>query len=183
FRFPKQKLVYGPNQVKALINQDPQISEKLSLWSRSGSQVVFGPVMVIPIADSMIYVTPLYLRSVNSQMPALKKVLLTYGNHVEMADTLDEGLNAVFGPSGPRVGVQKRAPAAAPAGPQRAATAAPQPPAAAGGMAEIRGLAREADTQYRRAQDALREGDWAAYGAEMKRLEQTLSRLRQLAEE
>jgi uncharacterized membrane protein (UPF0182 family) len=62
YRFPKQKLVYGPKQIVGLINQDPEISRQLSLWNQRGSQVIFGTLMVIPIKESLIYVQPLYLR-------------------------------------------------------------------------------------------------------------------------
>ena len=176
YDFPKQKVVYGPAQIDALIDQQPPIAEKLTLWKQQGSRVIRAPVMVLPIEDSLLYVEPLYLRAENSQIPELKQVIVAYGNQVEMADTLDAALERIFGGS---AGLNSRPPTPTPA-----ATAGPagRPASPAAGPAasdEVRRLIGEANTQYNRAQEALRRGDWNGYGSEMRRLQQTLQRLKQ----
>src|SRR5215813_9500350 len=61
YTFPKQKLVYGPRNIDARINQDPLISQQISLWNQQGSRVLRGALYAIPIDESLIYVQPLYL--------------------------------------------------------------------------------------------------------------------------
>ena len=63
FVFSESPTVYGPSQVEAAINQDPEISAQRTLWGQQGSQVIFGNLLVVPIEDSLLYVQPLYLQS------------------------------------------------------------------------------------------------------------------------
>ena len=97
YQFPKQKLIYGPRQIEARIDQDPEISKQITLWSQAGSRVVRGNLLVIPIGNSLIYVEPLYLQAESSQLPELKRVIVAYDNHIAMESTLSEALKAVFG--------------------------------------------------------------------------------------
>jgi uncharacterized membrane protein (UPF0182 family) len=80
FEFPKQKLVFGPRQVVARINQDQTISPVITLWNQQGSQVLWGTLMVIPIEESLIYVRPLYLRGAGGRIPELRRVVVAYQN-------------------------------------------------------------------------------------------------------
>ncbi|MDJ0690953.1 MAG: UPF0182 family protein [Xenococcaceae cyanobacterium MO_188.B32] len=98
YTFPKQKLVYGPNQVEALINQDPVISQQISLWNREGSQAIQGNLLIIPIEQSLLYVEPLYLEAERNSLPILARVIVVYENQIVMAETLQEALNAIFTP-------------------------------------------------------------------------------------
>ena len=87
FQFPKQKLVFGPRQVVARINQDQVISPQITLWNQQGSQVIQGTLMVIPIEESLIYVRPLYLRAQAGRIPELTRVIVAYQNqHRDGAD-------------------------------------------------------------------------------------------------
>jgi uncharacterized membrane protein (UPF0182 family) len=147
YEFPKEKLVYGPFQIEALINQNTYISQQLSLWNQMGSRVIRGNLLVIPIENSILYVSPLYLRAEQGQLPELKRVIAAYGDHVVMEETLTEALSALF-PEG-----------AAPA-PSTAVKAAPL----AGPTAD---RARQALDHYNRAIERLRSGDWAGFGAEL----------------
>jgi len=160
FNFPKQKLVYGPRQIDARIDQDPVISQQLSLWNQRGSQVIRGSLLAIPIDESLIYVQPLYLAaSEQGALPELRRVIVAYGNQIAMEPTLEQSLARIF------TGLVAPAAAAAtrPAG--------PAPDAAA------RSFGQRAWEIWGRAQDALRRGDWAQYGAEQKRLEEVLRSL------
>ncbi|MDX2213505.1 MAG: UPF0182 family protein, partial [Oculatellaceae cyanobacterium bins.114] len=101
YRFPKQELVYGPEQLEARINQDPVISQQISLWNRRGSRALQGNLLVIPIERSLLYVEPLYLEAEQNRLPILARVIVAYGDRIAMAETLEQSLNAVFEPNTP----------------------------------------------------------------------------------
>jgi uncharacterized protein len=96
YQFPKQELVYGPEQIEALINQDPVISRAISLWNRQGSRAVQGNLLVIPIERSLLYVEPLYLEAEQNSLPTLVRVIVVYENRIVMAETLEQALQAIF---------------------------------------------------------------------------------------
>jgi uncharacterized protein len=159
YEFPKDKLVYGPFQIEALINQNTYISQQLTLWNQMGSRVIRGNLLVIPIEDSILYVSPLYLRAEQGQLPELKRVIAAYGDHVVMKETLAEALAALF-----EVGTAPAAPSAT--------TGTPLVGPAAD-------RAREALDHYNQAIERLKSGDWAGFGTEldaMRRLLEDLSR-------
>lgn len=94
--FPKQELVFGPEQIEARINQDPVISERISLWNRQGSRALQGNLLVIPIEQSLLYVEPLYLVAEQTQLPTLVRVIVAYDNRIAIAETLRGALEAIF---------------------------------------------------------------------------------------
>jgi len=98
YQFPKQQLVYGPEQIEALINQDPVISQQISLWNRQGSRAIQGNLLVIPIEQSLLYVEPVYLEAERNSLPTLTRIIVVYENQVVMANTLEDAINAVFQP-------------------------------------------------------------------------------------
>jgi uncharacterized protein len=162
YNFPKQKLVYGPRQIDARIDQDAEISQQLTLWSQRGSSVIRGSLLAIPIDQSLIYVQPIYLAaSEQGALPELRRVVVAHGNQIAMEPTLEQALARVFGGR------------AAPAAPTGAAAA----PAAREAPAGLAPLATRAWEIWQRGQDALRRGDWTQYGAEQKRLEEALRAL------
>src|ERR1700693_1901832 len=112
YEFPKEKLVYGPFQIEALINQNTEISQQISLWNQMGSRVIRGILLVVPIENSLLYVSPLYLRAETGQMPELKRVIVAYGERVVMEETLVEALAALFKESVPVAPMAARAEAA-----------------------------------------------------------------------
>jgi len=98
YQFSKQLLTYGPMQIEARIDQDPDISQLITLWSQSGSDVLRGNTLVIPIEDSILYVEPLYLEATEQgTLPQLQRVIVSYGDRLTMQDTLDEALDELFG--------------------------------------------------------------------------------------
>ena len=173
FEFPKQKLVFGPRQVVARINQDQTISPQITLWNQQGSQVIWGTLMVIPIEESLIYVRPLYLRSTGGRIPELRRVIVAYEQRIVMGDTLDAAIEQLFG-GGP---LRPRATEGEPARGVDGAAAPPQTPASSG-LDPTGGLAAEARQHYDRAIEAQRAGDWAKYGEEIRLLGQVLERMR-----
>jgi hypothetical protein len=98
YEFPKQQQVYGPEQIEARINQDPVISQQISLWNRQGSRAVQGNLLVIPIERSLLYVEPLYLEAEQNSLPTLVRVIVAYENRIVMAETLEQALQAIFQP-------------------------------------------------------------------------------------
>jgi uncharacterized protein len=157
YEFPKEKLVYGPFQIEARINQNTEISQQISLWNQMGSRVIRGNLLVVPIENSILYVSPLYLRAESGQLPELKRVIAAYGDRVVMKETLPAALAALF---------------------QELVPVAPLPlPAAApsSGPADERALT--ALGHYDRAIDRLKAGDWAGFGAELDALRPLLEQL------
>ena len=98
YLFPKQQLVFGTEQIEARINQDPVISQQISLWNRQGSRAVQGNLLIIPIAQSLLYVEPLYLEAEQNSIPTLVRVIVAYENRIVMAETLEQALQAIFQP-------------------------------------------------------------------------------------
>ncbi|HJU75508.1 MAG TPA: UPF0182 family protein [Gemmatimonadaceae bacterium] len=171
YRFPKQSLVYGPQQVINRMNQDPEIAREVSLWDQRGSQVVRGALMVIPIDEALIYVQPLYLRAEGGRIHQLERVIVAYQNQVVMERTLEAGLARLFTGSGvlppPQVAAADSVSAPTPT-PTRT-EALPN--------ANLAALLRQATQHYDRAIAAQRAGNWAQYGAEIERLGAVLRQL------
>jgi len=153
YRFPKQSLVFGPQQIMNRINQDPEISQQLSLWDQGGSQVIRGNLLVIPIEGSLIYVQPLYLKATGGKIPELKRVIVAYKNKIAMEETLDEALAAIFGRSPPKQEIREKI------------------------AVDEKNLIKQAKEHYDRAQQALRDADWARYGEELQRLGEVLEQM------
>src|ERR1019366_9056830 len=98
FTFPKQKLIYGPQQIESRIDQDPTISQQLTLWGQGGSKVIRGTLLVTPVLHSVLYVEPLYLAAEpGGGLPQLQRVIVAYSDHVVMEATLDAALSKIFG--------------------------------------------------------------------------------------
>ena len=97
YKFPKQKNVYGPQQIENRINQDSVISQQLNLWSQGGSEVIRGNLLVIPIEDTVLYVEPVYIESSNeSSLPEVKQVVMAYEDHIVMEETFDKSLEKML---------------------------------------------------------------------------------------
>jgi uncharacterized membrane protein (UPF0182 family) len=169
YEFPKQKIVYGPRQIIARINQDQVISPQITLWNQQGSQVIQGTLLVIPIEEALLYVRPLYLRASGGKIPELNRVIVAYRDQIVMADTLDVALDQIFGGKGPA----QRAPAAT----STSTAPAPEPggsPAPASLAPLSDALVARARQHYDRAMQAQREGNWAQYGEEIRLLGEIL---------
>ena len=158
YEFPKDKLVYGPFQIEARINQNTEISQQISLWNQLGSRVIRGNLLVVPIENSILYVSPLYLRAESGQLPELKRVIAAYDDRVVMEETLAGALAALF---------RTLAPAFPVTGPSGAAL----PPSAADPRA------REALKHYGRAIERLKAGDWGGFGVELDAMRPLLEQL------
>ena len=167
YQFPKQKLIFGPRQIESRIDQNPEISEQITLWSQSGSRVVRGNLLVIPIEDSLMYVEPLFLQAESSQLPELKRVIVSYEQRIAMRETLDAALEAIFSAGAPPVSEPD------------AGGGEPAPPALAG---EWQALVERAAAQLEGAEAAQRAGDWAGYGEALAALRATIQQLEATSE-
>ncbi len=161
FRYPKDKLVYGPMQIEARINQDPRISEQFTLWNQAGNRVIRGNMIVIPIGQSNLYVEPIYLQAEQGRLPEMKRVVLASGNRVAMAPTASSALQALLAGPGTPAAAPERLPAKAPAGP-----ASPGP-----GAADPRSILRSLMERQARLMDELK-----ALDSDLRRLLEVLSR-------
>ncbi len=159
YRFPKQQLIFGPKQVIGRINQDSEISRQISMWDQKGSQVIQGSLLVIPIEESLIYVRPLYLKADAGKIPELKRVLVSYENKIAMEETLELGLARIFGMS---------------SNTERTKSVADTPLPVSKNNQEI---IRKANQIYNSALQAQRDGNWARYGEDIKRLGDILKEL------
>jgi uncharacterized membrane protein (UPF0182 family) len=161
FLFPKQKLVFGPRQIEARIDQSPDISELLTLWSQKGSRVIRGNLLVIPIEQSLLYVEPLYILAEEGELPELKRVIVAFGGKIAMAQNLPDALSTVFNED-------------------VTASETLGEPGAVEALEESvinTSAFKEALATFRRAQDDLRNGRWAEYGKEMDALGKLLDQL------
>jgi uncharacterized membrane protein (UPF0182 family) len=171
YQFPENTSVLGPNQIEAKIDADPTISSQISLWNQSGSKVIRGNLIVMPVQDSLIYLQPVYLQSTSSAFPELQKVILASSTKVVWGNTLAESLRSLLGIApGPS---PSPSPSPTP-GPGPSASPGPGPTPPSG---DIQGLVTYANTHFELAQQALRNGDFATYGEEIRLVEAALRQL------
>lgn len=158
YTFPRDRLIYGPKQVDARINQDSYISQQLTLWGQHGSQVIRGSLLIIPIERSLLYVQPLYLVAADKVgLPELRRVIVAYENDVVMEQNLELALQRIFG--------------------TRKSSAKKADKVVEEIKTDIVDLAKEAMRAFERAIEMQKQGNWAGYGEELKRLEHTLKRM------
>jgi uncharacterized membrane protein (UPF0182 family) len=162
----KQELILGPMQVNARINQDENISKDLTLWNQQSSQVLRGQTLVLPIGDTFLYVSPIYLQATEARMPQLKKVVLALGNHLIYADTYEEALAMINGVSAGGPPVPPAAVAEAGARAASGATAALKP-----GDARIESVRRHME-RYR---ELAGQGKLAEAGKELDAVQSEVS--------
>ncbi|MGH7657390.1 MAG: UPF0182 family protein, partial [Gemmatimonadales bacterium] len=165
YQFPRQSLVFGPTQIENRINQNTEIARQISLWDQRGSEVIRGDLLVIPIEESLLYVQPIYLRAQGGRIPELKRVVAAYQNQVVMDETLDRALLRLFG--GAEEGVSETV----------ADDDLPDPGAAVPDQTRTGDLAAQARQLYLDALQAQRDGDWARYGEEIRRLGEVLEQM------
>jgi uncharacterized membrane protein (UPF0182 family) len=170
YTFPQG--VDGPTQVESFIDQNADISGRLSLWNQHGSRVLRGNLLALPMDRSVLYVKPIYLAAEVNSVPRLTRVILVSEGQVVMARSLGQALAAlVRGESGE---VADEAPSVGPKPSPR-----PSPAPATSGPATVKNLVDQANRAFEAATAAQQQGDWARYGQELKRLQETLRTLQQ----
>ena len=164
YQFPKNKTVYGPEQVEAQIDQNTEISKEFALWNNNGTKYSRGNMFVIPINSSILYVEPVYLEATNASIPEVKRIIVAYGDRIAYEETLAECLVSLFG-DGAEEGVDADKPSTEEEG------------TADNGTLTDSELIEKAVTAYNNAESAMQSGDWAAYGKHLDELESILNQL------
>src|SRR3989440_5918820 len=159
YLLPKDKVIFGPQQIANLINEDPSVSRDFTLFHQAGSTVLQGNLLVVPIGDSFLYFEPIYLRAAQAQsLPQLQKVILADQDKVAYTDTLDQAIAAL-------VGGQPPPPTETP------------PTITPAVLAQIASLITEANLHYKAAYAALKAGDLTTFATEMTKVGDILKQL------
>jgi hypothetical protein len=176
-QLPSNTTIPGPTQVQNNFESDPEISAELSLLRRGGSEVDLGNLLSLPFNGGLLYVEPVYLRATQDGYPLLRKVLAGYGANVALEDTLDEALAAVFESDPFPTPDPVPGPEPDP-GPDPTPTPTPTPAPGPSGdpLTDLQSALAEAQAAYDRGQEALAQGDFAAYGQAQAELEAALRR-------
>lgn len=181
YRFPADTTVFGPAQIEARIDQDAAISQQLTLWRNSGSDVIRGNLIVVPITDSILYLQPVYLQSTGSAFPEFRRIVVASPREVvwgeTLASALDQLLEAESG--GPGASPTPTPPSQPTPTPAPSPTGTPDPEAPL--PDDVPGLIAYANLHFDLAQAALRDGDFGRYGEEIARVQAALRRLDELA--
>ena len=153
YEFPKGKLIYGPMQIEARIDQNPEISKLFTLWGQVGSRVIRGNLLVIPIEGSIIYVEPVYLKAEEAHIPELRGVIVAYDDLLVMKPTLNEALNALFGakPTLAKEEVKTKE--------------------------SFKKLVKECVETYKKAMESVKSGNWSEFGRMLEKLGELLKLL------
>jgi len=156
YQLPKDKLNYGPMQIEARINQDPEISKQLTLWSQKGSSVIRGNMLAIPVKESIIYIEPLYLKAETSEMPELKKVIVSFADKIVMENDLPSALEKLFFGGGFTSDSEK---------------------SSTKGMS-LKAMAERASFHFSKSEEYMRAGNWKGYGEELENLKNILNQMK-----
>lgn len=195
YRLPKDRMIFGPMQLEARIDQQPDISSQLTLWGQGGSEVIRGNLLAIPIERSFLYLEPIYLQARqepeapafqggggvseqqqrmpsrrstrNTAIPELKQVIVAFGGQVIMRDTFEKALSDLLGGAAPMVRLDEP--------PEGSTAIAPSGVA----LRSAAKMAAEAEAHYQRVRASLQKWDWAGAGEEMEALERTIAELRE----
>jgi uncharacterized protein len=197
YKLPKEKLIFGPMQLEARIDQQPDISSQLTLWGQRGSEVIRGNLLAIPIESSFLYVEPIYLQArqesepqtqqfgqegggqqqqaeqprsnrQSTAIPELKQVIVAYGGRVIMRDTFEDALNDLFGSGAGRTLARS----------DRSEQPVPESPQVIQVDQSAVQLAVEADRQYQRVRESMQKWDWTQAGEAMQALEKSIQELK-----
>jgi uncharacterized membrane protein (UPF0182 family) len=157
YKFPTQQTVYGPVLFQNKKQQDTAISKEISLWNTEGSRVEYGDTMIIPINNSLIYIEPMYLiaQGINT-IPEMKRVIVSNGEKIVMAENIEKAFEILLNMK-----------------PGESSKVTPIPGQTTGG--ENKEIIEEAKELYNNAIEAQKQGDWAKYGEEIKKLGELLN--------
>jgi len=192
YRFPADTTIFGPAQIEARIDQDPTISAQISLWNQSGSKVIRGNLIVLPLDNALIYLQPVYLQSTGSAFPAFTRIVVASPRQVVWADSLGEALRRLLAAEAGAAPGATPAPSPNPSpnpsgSPGPTSTpgpgASPTPTPSVTLPSTVPDLIDFANIHFGLAQTALRDGDFARYGAEIALVEASLQRLQILTPE
>ncbi len=165
YHLPKGTIAFGPRQISARINQEPKISQDLTLWNQQGSQVLRGNLLTVPVAGSFLYVEPLYIQATGGKIPELKRVIVATQDRIGYGASLEDALDDLFGATVANLASSSTPPAAV-------TETTGTPPAG-----DNRALVRSAAEHLRRYQTLMGQGRAADAGKELEELQRDLDAL------
>jgi uncharacterized protein len=178
YDFPKSRLIDGPLQIEARIDQNAQLSGQFSLWNQQGSRVVRGHLLVIPIGRSLLYVEPIYLRAESSPMPELRLVVLATQDRLAYGANFEEALNKLFGDVAKAAPEQKTEPRTEQPQPKPGASPQPLPSPQIVGAPNVQQLINQAIQEFEEYQRLTAEGKMGEAGKKLEDHKRTLEELR-----
>ncbi|MER5528287.1 UPF0182 family protein [Streptomyces sp. NPDC002677] len=164
-KLPTSTTVDGPKQVQSKFNSEQEIAAAIKLLKGGDSEVEYGNLLTVPLDGGLLYAEPVYVRGAGVKYPLLRKVLVTYQGRTEFENTLDEALNKVFGSNGSDTGSSDT-------GSSDNGTTTPP----ASGNPTVQQALNDAQKAFEAGQEALKKGDWTAYGKAQDELQDALSR-------
>ena len=167
YKLPKERLIYGPAQIEASIDQDPEISRQIALWDQRGSRVIRGNLMVIPVENSFLYVEPVFLLAEGVDIPQLQRVIVAIGDDIAMQPSLDQALFELFGDEAAAI-VEET---------QLVSDSTVPADALPEGVAIDRQALDEIRSVWEELKSALEEGNWTRYGELLNELEEKINNL------
>jgi hypothetical protein len=169
YNFPKAKLVDGPLQIEARIDQNAQLSGQLTLWNQQGSHVRRGALLVIPSGRALLYAEPIYLQAERSPMPELRLVVLALQDRLAYGPTFESAMAALFGGAASSM--------SAAAVPAESVRGAPASAASSQPAADLNALIAEAAKDLADYQRLTAEGKLSEAGQKLEELKRTLGNL------
>jgi uncharacterized membrane protein (UPF0182 family) len=171
YNFPKSRLIDGPVQIEARIDQNAQLSSQFTLWNQQGSRVIRGHLLVIPIGRSLMFVEPVYLQAERSPMPELRLVVLATQEKLGYGQTFAEAMNSLFGEA-----------AVKPAPPQEPnQPTSQQPTPSATPAQDLQQLINRAIQEFEDYQRLTSQGKLGEAGQKLEQHKRTLEEIRQLS--
>lgn len=168
YNFPKSRLIDGPVQIEARIDQNAQLSGQFTLWNQQGSRVIRGHLLVIPIGRSLMFVEPIYLQAVRSPMPELRLVVLATQEKLGYGQSFNEAMNSLFGEAASKP----------PTPPEAGQTPQPPTPSAAP-AADLQQLVNRANQEFEDYQRLTSQGKLGEAGQKLEQLKRSLEEIRQ----
>ena len=159
-KLPSSSTTLGPKQVQSKFNSDPPVANQINIWQKSDSEVEYGNLLTVPLDGGLLYAEPVYVRGAGVNYPLLKKVLVAYGDNTAFDDTLSQALDDVFS-----------TPMSAPSTQQLPGAGRPQ-----SANPVVKQALAAAQAAFNAGQQALKNGDWAAYGKAQSDLQVALER-------
>jgi uncharacterized membrane protein (UPF0182 family) len=168
YNFPKSRLIDGPVQIEARIDQNAQLSGQFTLWNQQGSRVIRGHLLVIPIGRSLMFVEPIYLQAERSPMPELRLVVLATQEKLGYGQSFNEAMNSLFGEA-----------ATKPAAPPEQGQTPQQPTPSATPAADLQQLVNRAIQEFEDYQRLTSQGKLGEAGQKLEQHKRTLEEIKQ----
>ena len=176
YDFPKTRLVDGPQQIEARIDQNAQLSGQLSLWNQQGSHVRRGSLLVIPCGKGILYAEPIYLQANSSPMPELRLVVLAVQDKLAYGPTFDSALNALYGNEPSSLSETENQPSPSQASSSQNGATSGTPTVAQAPPSQQQ-LIRQANQDFNDYQQLTSQGKLTEAGQKLDDLKRVLSRL------